>query len=380
MRILLVSHGYPPTFGGVETYLWDLSHELVRRGHDVVCLVGGQTSSERTGGVLVERRPELTVAWLCALHAGEATWHPKAAARDRLVSIVEPVVSDFSPDVVHIQNGHHFAPELAEALFERKRAPILNGVHDHIGNSVYPETLAWPWAFTLFASEYLRAHLPAPSGPARVLKLGIDLQHFSASGPRNARMMGLEPPVIFHPARLLRWKGVHVGLDAFIKVRHELGRGTLVLCDAKRVVDDQREIERYRDELVQTARAAGVYDAVLFLDIPRATIGDAYRASDLVWYPTVDQEPYGLVPLEAMACGIPLVVSRSGGMQETVVDGVTGLTVPCGDDEALALAALRLTRDRAYAERLVHAATRHVRDYDVRRHVGDVEAVYEEVA
>jgi hypothetical protein len=39
-----------------------------------------------------------------------------------------------------------------------------------------------------------------------------------------------------------------------------------------------------------------------------------------------------------------------------------------------------LTRDRAYAERLVHAATRHVRDYDVRRHVGDVEAVYEEVA
>jgi glycosyltransferase involved in cell wall biosynthesis len=123
-----------------------------------------------------------------------------------------------------------------------------------------------------------------------------------------------------------------------------------------------------------------VEDSVHFLDISRAQIADAYRASDLVWYPTTDQEPYGLVPLEAMACGVPLVVSRSGGMQETVVDGVTGIVVECGDAKALARAALELLRSEARAARLVEAACEHVKAYDVRRHVADVGAVYAEVA
>src|SRR3954447_6403155 len=103
LRILLVSHGYPPTFGGVETYLWDLSHELTRRGHHVLCLVGGDQASERFDEVLVERRAELTVAWLSALHTGESRWHPKPAARERLRAVVEPVLREFPPDLVHIQ-------------------------------------------------------------------------------------------------------------------------------------------------------------------------------------------------------------------------------------------------------------------------------------
>jgi glycosyltransferase involved in cell wall biosynthesis len=213
-----------------------------------------------------------------------------------------------------------------------------------------------------------------------VLNLGIDLRHFTMDGPRDRRLTALEPPVIFHPARLLRWKGVHVGVAAFGEVRGALGRGSLVLCDARRVVDDQSEIRRYREELVQIAAASGVEDAVHFLDISRAQIADAYRASDLVWYPTTDQEPYGLVPLEAMACGVPLVVSRSGGMQETVVDGVTGIVVDCGDADALADAAGALLRDESYAAGFVARAAEHVRAYDVHRHVRDVEAVYREVA
>jgi glycosyltransferase involved in cell wall biosynthesis len=379
VRLLLVSHGYPPTFGGVETYLWDLSHELAERGHEVVCLVGGETASEYFGPVRVERRPELTVAWLTALHAGESGWRRRADAHDRLAALINDVLVGFPADVVHIQNGHHFAPELAEALFTSTSSPVMNGVHDHIGNSVYPETLSWPWAFTLFASKYLRANLPAPHGPAKVLNLGIDLRHFQADGPRDPRLTSLERPVIFHPARLLRWKGVHVGVAAFLRVHRELGRGSLVLCDARRVVDDQAEIGRYRSELIDMARSAGLESAIHFLDISRAQIADAYRASDLVWYPTIDQEPYGLVPLEAMACGVPLVVSRSGGMQETVVDGVTGIAVDCGDVEGLAEAAIHLLRDSSYAARFVERAGEHVRAYDVHRHVEDVEAVYEEV-
>ena len=67
-------------------------------------------------------------------------------------------------------------------------------------------------------------------------------------------------------------------------------------------------------------------------------------------------------------------------MQETVVDGVTGIAVDCGDAEALAEAAVALLRDRPYAAAFVARAAEHVRAYDVHRHALDVEAVYREVA
>jgi glycosyltransferase involved in cell wall biosynthesis len=60
-----------------------------------------------------------------------------------------------------------------------------------------------------------------------------------------------------------------------------------------------------------------------------------YDEADLVVYPTIGEEPYGLVPLEAMSCGRPVVAARSGGIAETVVDGETGYVVARGDVDAL---------------------------------------------
>jgi D-inositol-3-phosphate glycosyltransferase len=90
------------------------------------------------------------------------------------------------------------------------------------------------------------------------------------------------------------------------------------------------------------------------MSFDRQRIPDAYRAADLIWYPTIDDEPLGLVPLEAMACGVPLVVSRSGGMRETVDDGETGLVVPRDDADALAAAAVKVLSDRTLRSSLVH--------------------------
>jgi glycosyltransferase involved in cell wall biosynthesis len=79
----------------------------------------------------------------------------------------------------------------------------------------------------------------------------------------------------------------------------------------------------------------------------------ALRSSDVVWYPTLDEEPLGLVPLEAMATGTPIVVSASGGMCETVEHDVTGVVVPRGDAEALADATASLLRNPGRRSRLV---------------------------
>lgn len=352
MRILQVTHAYPPTFGGVESHVWDVAHGLARRGHEVLVLTGGRPRpGDDDGPVPVLRREGVGVQALLAARAGAGPAELRPELVDRLRALVDPVVGDFGPDVLHLHNGHHFGPELARVCLGAEAATV-NGVHDRVGERLSPQVLDWPWDLVAYASAYLRDALPT-TRPAAVRWLGIDTAVFSATGPVDARLAELPRPVVFHPARLLRWKGVDTGVRAFARLRRRIGGGTLVLCASSDIADAPGEVESYRRQLTRIADRLGVADAVRFLSFDRPRIADAYRAADLVWYPTVDDEPLGLVPLEAMATGTPVVVTRSGGMRETVVDGVTGLAVDKGDDEALAEAAARVLTDADLRARLV---------------------------
>jgi glycosyltransferase involved in cell wall biosynthesis len=377
MRILLVAHAFPPTFGGVETHVWDISQRLAERGHDILCLVGGDPTTEIFNSVEVQRSPLLSVGYLLTQRKCLHPTRLNNALRESLRSIVGSVAARFRPQLVHAHNAHHFAPELALALFdETGEASLVNSVHDRVGEHVYPSVLAFPWSHTLYASHYLSRCLPSPT-PSTVLWLGIDLTSFGLRNDCDERFADLERPIIFHPARLLRWKGVEVGLHAFVQLRKQLGSGTLILCASERIVDDPADVRHLRNALETTARAAGIDHRVIFLEFTRADIGAAYRASDLVWYPTIDEEPLGLVPIEAMASGVPLVVTASGGMLETVEHQQTGWVVPKGDVSALASAAKLLLTDVALRGRLTMAARAKARMFDIRAYVHALERVYE---
>jgi glycogen synthase len=338
----MISHAYPPTFGGVESHVWDISHSLSARGHEVLVIAGGDDAP--AGTVPVHRHPALSVSSCLAARAGLPRHAPPVAEFvARVKTILSAEFGAFRPDLVHVHNAHHFGPELAQACLDVPTVPVLNGVHDRVGEHLYPEVLDWPWAKVVFVSEYLRHALPTVR-PAAVRWLGIELDMFRPDGPRDARMAALDAPVVFHPARLLRWKGVTCGVRAFARIHREFG-GSLVLCASDNIVDDPRDVAAYRHELTSLAADLGVADAVHFMGFDRQRIGDAYRTADLVWYPTIEEEPLGLVPMEAMACGVPLVVTRSGGMKETGADGRTGLTVPRNDPDALAAAARRVLSD-----------------------------------
>lgn len=366
MRILQISHAFPPTFGGVESHVWDISHGLAARGHELLVLTGGRAEpGDGTGPVRVVREPAIGVQALLAARGGLPPTQLRPELLDRLGGIVAGVAGDFRPDVVHLHNGHHFGPELARACLDTASVPwssrgsastggatMVNGVHDRVGERLCPEVLDWPWDLIVYASDYLRAALPSPR-PAAVRWLGIDTTSFSPTGPVDERLAALPGPVVFHPARLLRWKGVECGLRAFARMRPVLGGGTLVLCASEDIADDPADVAAFRIELTALARRLGVADAVRFLSFDRQRIADAYRAADLIWYPTIDEEPLGLVPPEAMATGVPVIVSRSGGMVETVLDGVTGLVVEKDDPAALAAAAVRVLTDPALRAVLV---------------------------
>jgi glycosyltransferase involved in cell wall biosynthesis len=99
--------------------------------------------------------------------------------------------------------------------------------------------------------------------------------------------------------------------------------------------------------------------------------------SDIVLYPTSGEEPFGLVPLEAMASGKPVIVTRSGGLIESVIDGVTGFVVPKEDDRMLAGRLATLLNHPELAERMGRAGRSHVEEHFSRsRMATEVEALY----
>jgi glycosyltransferase involved in cell wall biosynthesis len=376
----MVAHAFPPQVGGVETHLWNISQRLSEHGHDVRCLVGGSQAHDRYGRVEVIRHPALSVQHLLAARSALGDGDRDANLRAALAHLVEGAMSDRRPDLIHAHNLLHFAPELAEALSSSASGvPVVTSVHDRVGEHLFPEVIAFPWAHTLFASHFLQSNLP-PCEPSSVLWLGIERHRFTPCGVRDARFLEMERPIVFHPARLLRWKGVEVGFDAFRLLRGRLGAGTLVMCASENAATDEEEIRSLRESLSRRAAREGLGERVRFLELAQSEMAAAYRGSDLVWYPTIDEEPLGLVPIEAMACGVPLVVTDSGGMRETVIANETGLMVRKNDAPALAAAAERLLLDDVLRRHLVAEGLKRAALFDNRKYVDDLSSLYVRVA
>lgn len=379
MRILQVSHAYPPTFGGVESHVHDLAHNLAGRGHDILCLVGGVddgASGRPLSEVQVAHSSTLTVQSLLGVEReGPAS---VSAARERYLHHLDSIADNFRPDLVHMHNAHHFSSMPATATLSRFDVPCVNTVHDRAGEHIFAEVLDLQWAHTLYVSEYVAEALPS-SSPNSMIWLGIDLASYTPTGATDTRFSALDGPVIFHPARMLEWKGLHVSVKALAVLRRRGITASLVLCGSTNIVDDPAQLYAYRSTLEGIIADLDLGDFVHFMDFERGRMADAYRASDLVWYPTIEPEPLGLAPIEAMATGTPVVVSDVGGMRETVRNEQSGLLVRAGDEEALADASVRVLSDQKLRDQLRLGGLRRSQAFDLDLYVDSIERLYKEL-
>ena len=185
-----------------------------------------------------------------------------------------------------------------------------------------------------------------------MIPCGTDIKRFGSVSRDEARQqLGIAPQakVVLYVGRFDKRKGIETLVRAMGQSTLR-GQADLKLMIAGGSTPGQSDgIERDRIEGI--VAELGLTDITSFpgrLDVELPTY---YAAADVVVVPS-HYEPFGLVPIEAMACRTPVVASDVGGLQFTIVNEVTGLLVPPKDDAAFAVAIDRILRDADWANQL----------------------------
>jgi D-inositol-3-phosphate glycosyltransferase len=377
MRIALVSEHASPlaVLGGVDAggqnvHVAALAHGLARLGHEVV------VHTRRDAPDLphqVRMAPGVVVEHVVA-------GPPRPVPKDDLLPFMGDFADDLHrswaarrPDVVH---AHFWMSGLASlAAAQPLGLPVVQTFHAlgavklrHQGDrDTSPRQRLAIESGILQAVDRVIAtcrdevveleRLGGERDRIEVIPCGVDLRHFRPDGPRERRPAG-GPARVVVVSRLVERKGV----GNVIRAMADVPGAELIVAGGPDVadLDDDPEAARLR----RLARRHGVSSRVhLRGRVDRADLPALLRSADVVacvpWY-----EPFGIVPIEAMACGVPVVASAVGGLLDTVVDGGTGVHVPPRQPEAVAAALCRLLADDRLRRRLgragaAQAATRY---------------------
>jgi glycogen synthase len=371
MKILVVTNLYPPHhIGGYELGCRDVVEGLRARGHEVNVLTStfrqpAATESaagvERSltcrvqndqpaPGILKECRklaaavrrgqPDVIYFWNLA---GLSFWLPVFARwrRWRLAFFLS-------------DTNFAFWRVAAWALGPSRRYPFLQTL---LGRTWLIR--GWPVLENLpchFASEFLRRtadqNAITVAGNSRVAHWGIE----SAAFPASARSRW---PVkkLLYVGQMIPQKGVHTALEAFALVAREKGYAALTFSLAGGGMHPE-----YEQNLQALAAQLGVAGRVQFLGkVPRAELPKIYADHDVLVFPSEWDEPFAITPLEAMASGLPVVGTTTGGSGELFRDRETALTFQAGDAADGARALRELCCDRELFEKIAATGQREVR-------------------
>jgi glycosyltransferase involved in cell wall biosynthesis len=376
MRVAVISEHASPlaALGGVDSggqnlYVSQLARRLAARGWQADVF----TRRDAPGLADVAM---LEGARVVHVPAGPAAWVPKEELLPFMGEFSRYVVRycrRFGPyDVVH---ANFFMSGLVAADMKRELGtPFAVTFHAlgrvrrlHQGNNdrFSPRRLAIEQGVVAAADrivaecpqdqEDLLALYGADRRRIRMIPCGFDPEEFSPMPQAQARQqLGLDPGVwtILQLGRMVPRKGVDNVIRALAILRAEYGieARLLVVGGETRAPDPRATPELGRLQAI--AATEGVRDAVLFVGSRgRRELRPYYAAAD-VFVTTPWYEPFGITPLEAMACARPVIGSAVGGVKHTVVDGKTGFLVPPKDAGALAGRLARLHRDPSLARDL----------------------------
>ena len=373
MRVGIVCYA---SVGGSGVVATELATSLARRGHEVHVL-----SSEIPFRLRQQTGPVV-------FHPVETPAYPLFREPQYVLSLSTKIVQVARAHALDILHAHYAVPHAVSAYLARqilashgagipKVVTTLHGTDITLvgGDPSYRETVAFAIEQSdgvTAVSESLRddtyRHLRL-SSPIVVVPNFLDCERYRPM-PDPALRARLCPPdrydsLLLHVSNFRPVKRLDAVVDVFRRVRAQRRAKIVLVGDGP---------ERGRVEAL--AREAGIAEHVEIQgevdDVrPLLSVADAFLLPSA-------QESFGLAALEAMACGVPVIASRVGGLPEVITDGLTGFLRDPEDHAGMAAAVLDLLDDRSLGERIAHVARASVVDrFDEDRVVPMYEALYE---
>ncbi|MGH2681730.1 MAG: glycosyltransferase family 4 protein [Actinomycetota bacterium] len=360
MRIALACPYAWDATGGVQVHVRQLADRLVKRGHRVMVLAPASTTPVESHVVAVGRPVRVpyngSVAPICPT--------PASARR------VRRALDEFRPEVIHAHEP--LIPGTAMFATRFPRAPVVATFHAYADRALLfaatAPALRGVWrrlAVRIAVSEAAAGFVAGrfPRDGLRVIPNGAEVEAFAGAEP--ARLP--EGRRILFVNRLDRRKGFPVMVGAFARLTRRHPDALLV------VAGDGKERRAVR------SLPPGVRDRVVMLgSVPHDLLPPYHAACEVFCAPATGRESFGIVLVEAMAAGLPVVASDIPGYREVVRHEVEGILVPPSDPGRLAGAVGRLLDEPELARTMGQAGRARAGRYSWDQVAREVEAAYEE--
>jgi len=384
LRIAQVTPYFPPVQGGVEKHVYELSAELVRRGHSVDVYTSNETRSSRRlspygklDGVQVYRFPSLA-----SLGEFGKVW-PSFAAR----------IIDGDYDVIHSHVYRHPHTDVSAAVSKFKgarsvltshspfhpfgtRGPMANALVQVYDRVLAPFSLrAFDWIVSLTPAEVEHlVSLGARRDRMSVIPHGVGNENFVHANSSNfLSRFGLQDGgFALYLGRVHPTKGLESLLESFAKISPGAQSFKLVIAGPTTSPVE----EAFEAKLRVEAEKLGIGRSVLFTGpLSEDEKLAAYESCRFFVLPSL-YEPYGIVLLEAAAHGKPLVSTLTDGPASIIEDGVSGLLIKPGDTEGLAAAMKKLVADDKLVETMSVNAREMAFQHTWKKVAAQVESTY----
>ena len=344
MRIALVSPYDFPYPGGVTEHIKHLNRELRRLGHQVTIIAPSTSAPERLEDNIIRISDDIfSVPWSGSV--ARLTLSPQVYQR------VKHVLAEGRFDIVHLHEPT--VPLLPLAVLRHSRAVNIGTFHayretTHYGYE-YGKGLLDPFldrldgriAVSQAARDYIAQYFP---GDYTIIPNGVDTARFGGPSVMPIESLMDGKLNILFVGRLEQRKGFRFLLRAFPYIKAAVPEARLVVVGAF-TKEDRAPFLRY-------CRTHGLRDVKFVGFAPADQLPRYYRSAHVFVSPATGYESFGIVLLEAMAAGAPVVASNITGYRSVITPGRDGVLVPPEDPQALGEAVVDLLRDPARRERL----------------------------
>ena len=382
MRVLYCTDTYPPQIKGVSVVTALSVAGLSRLGWE--CAVVAPKYPRATHAVWNDQDPGTRPPLRLDLTSFPLPGYSEVRLTLPAPAPVHRLVAAFRPDLVHCATEFTIG-RMGQLAADRAGIPLVSSYHTDF--SQYAEAYGKGWLrgtvsayLKRFHQRSRRVYTPSTVSREDLLRLnvpdvevwgrGVDAQRFNP-GRRSAGLradLGLDGRYTFlYVGRLAPEKRPEQILDAFRLAREMLPKDTIRLIMAG---TGPREAE------LRAIAPPGV-TFIGFLD-RRSLLPDLYASSDAFVFASVT-ETLGLVVLEAMASGLPVIAAPAGGLRDHLRDGYNGMAYPAGSAYEMASAMARMAWDRALTERLALGARRTAEELTWDRELIRLDRSYREV-